>query len=228
MPPVASTTAGACTAPTPSCWPSPITCRVRPAARPSAVSSRSSDIACSITSMPVPSSAPAPAAASASRSALEISAPVASPPACTIRRRRCPPSLVSASTPPASESNLAPSAISRLTASGPSVTRARTASTSQIPAPAVSVSRRCCSGESPGPSAAAMPPCAQRVEPSSSSDLVTSSTLAPGSAACAFRAAVTPATPEPTTTTSACLIQPGGCESRRPAITQAPAGRSRR
>ncbi len=42
MPPVASTTARARAAPTPSRWPSPMTCRVRPPIRPSAVCSRSS------------------------------------------------------------------------------------------------------------------------------------------------------------------------------------------
>ena len=59
----------------------------------------------------------------------------------------------------------------------------------------------CCSGVSPAPSAAAMPPCAQRVEPAASTSLVTSRTR---SAECRARcsAAVSPAMPEPTTTTS--------------------------
>ncbi len=214
-PPVASTTALACTAPTPSCCPSPRTCRVIPAARPSAVRSRSSASACSITRSPPP----AVACVSAASRAREISAPVASPPACAIRRRRCPPSLVRASGPAGSRSNSAPVAISRRTASGPSVTSARTAAVSQTPAPAVSVSARCCSGESPGPSAAAMPPCAHRVEPSSSTDLVTSRMRASGRLRRIDSTAVTPATPEPTTTTSASSRQPGSGASSLPAIT---------
>lgn len=72
MPPVASTTAGACTAPTPSCWPSPMTCRVTPAVRPSASVSRSRTSAFSMVR--------SPAARTAPTSAREISAPVASPP----------------------------------------------------------------------------------------------------------------------------------------------------
>src|SRR5262249_3439950 len=70
-----------------------------------------------------------------------------------------------------------------------------------------------------GPRAAAIPPWAHLVDPSSSKDLVTSSTLRPGSALRAARAVVTPATPEPTTTTSARLTQPGsGASSRRAAV----------
>ena len=71
------------------------------------------------------------AASTAATSARWISAPVASPPACAIRSRWWPPSRVSDSSPSASWSNLVPSAISSRTASGPSVTSARTASTSQ-------------------------------------------------------------------------------------------------
>ena len=65
---------------------------------------------------------------SAAMSAREISAPVASPPACAIRSRWWPPSRVSLISPPASRSNSAPSATSSRTRSGPSVTSARTAS----------------------------------------------------------------------------------------------------
>src|SRR4051812_31901732 len=61
-----------------------------------------------------------------------------------------------------------------------------------------------------------MPPCAQRVEPASSSALVTSSTR-PEARAC--RAAVSPAMPLPTTTTSAVANQPGAAARRRLAIT---------
>src|SRR3954463_15553815 len=61
-----------------------------------------------------------------------------------------------------------------------------------------------------------MPPCAQRVEPASSSALVTRSTR-PAARACS--AAVSPAMPLPTTTTSAVANQPGAAARRRPAIT---------
>src|SRR3954462_6028347 len=61
-----------------------------------------------------------------------------------------------------------------------------------------------------------MPPCAQRVEPASSSALVTRSTR-PAARAC--RAAVRPAMPLPTTTTSAVANQPGAAARRRLAIT---------
>ena len=91
-PPEASTTARQRTAPTPSRWPSPITCRVIPATPPSAASSRSTARACSTTSM-------SGAAWIAATSARWISAPVASPPACAIRSRWWPPSRVSESTP---------------------------------------------------------------------------------------------------------------------------------
>ena len=63
-----------------------------------------------------------------------------------------------------------------------------------------------------------MPPCAHLVEPSSSSDLVISRMLLSGRALCVLSAAVTPAMPEPTTTTSARLTQPGGGASSRCAI----------
>ena len=91
-PPLASTTARQRTAPTPSRWPSPITCRVSPATPPSASSSRSTASACWITSMPG-------SASTAAISARWISAPVASPPACAIRSRWWPPSRVSESSP---------------------------------------------------------------------------------------------------------------------------------
>ena len=60
---------------------------------------------------------------------------------------------------------------------GPRCTSTRTASRSQAPAPATRVSTSCCSGVSPGPSAAAMPPCAHWVEPAASTSLVTTRTL---------------------------------------------------
>ena len=206
-PPLASTTARQCTAPTPSRWPSPITCRVTPATPPASSSSRSRARACWITSM-------SGARSTAAVSARWISAPVASPPACAIRSRWWPPSRVSASSPSGSWSNLVPSAISSRTASGPSVTSTRTASRSQAPAPATSVSTSCCSGVSPGPSAAAMPPCAHCVEPAASTSLVTTRTEPTWWRS--RSAAVRPAMPEPITTTSARVVQPGEGAARRP------------
>ena len=206
-PPLASTTARHSTAPTPSRTPSPITCRVTPATPPAASSSRSTASACSTTSM-------SGALATAEFSARWTSAPVASPPACTIRSRWWPPSRVSEISPSSSWSKLVPSAISSRTASGPSVTSARTAAGSHAPAPATRVSTSCCSGVSPGPIAAAMPPCAHWVEPAESTSLVTTSTLS----TCSRRrsAAVRPAIPEPTITTSARVVQPGSGAVRRP------------
>ena len=65
----------------------------------------------------------------------------------------------------------------------------------------------CWSGVSPGPSAAAIPPCAHLVEPSSILAFVTSKTDKPCDLR--FNAVVRPATPEPITTTSAEVLQPG-------------------
>ena len=158
--------------PTPSREPSPITWRVTPQTRPDSLLSASRTSACSMTSIPGSS-------VTAARRAREISAPVASPPACRIRLVRWPPSRVSAISPDAARSNTAPRAMSRATASGPSVTSAWTAFRSQRPAPAFKVSASCAAGESPGPSAAAMPPCAHFVDPSSTRALVTSKTEYP-------------------------------------------------
>ena len=208
-PPEASTTARHRTAPTPSCWPSPSTCSVSPATPPSAERSRSMASACWMTSI-------SGARSTAAMSARWISAPVASPPACAMRSRWCPPSRVRDSSPSGWWSKWVPSAMSSRTASGPSVTSARTASTSQAPAPATRVSRRCCSGVSPGPSAAAMPPWAHCVEPVPRTSLVTTVRCSEGSAAWMRSAAVSPAMPEPTTTTSARAVHPGEGAVRRP------------
>ena len=206
-PPEASTTARQRTAPTPSRWPSPMTCSVIPATPPSAASSRSTASACSTTST-------SGAAWIAATSARWISAPVASPPACAIRSRWWPPSRVSESSPSGEWSKLAPRAISSRTASGPSLTSTRTASGSQAPAPATRVSRWWSPGVSPGPRAAAMPPCAHCVDPAESTSLVTTRTL---STWCrSRRAAVRPAMPVPTTTTSAVVVHPGSSALRRP------------
>ena len=220
-PPEASTTARHRTAPTPSRWPSPITCRVTPATPaplptgPS--SSRSTARACSMTSI-------SGARRTAAIRARWISAPVASPPAWAIRSRWWPPSRVRLSSPSGSLSKTVPSAMSSWTAAGPSVTSACTASGSQTPAPATRVSRSWSAGESSGPSAAAMPPWAHWVEPALSTSLVTTSSLSARSAAWMRRAAVSPAMPEPTTTTSARVVHPGSgavsrCGTRRPGVS---------
>ena len=79
----------------------------------------------------------------AASNALETSAPVASPPACKILFRRCPPSLVNAISPVSDLSKTAPWAINFLTASGPSETKTSTAFVSHNPAPAAKVSFLC-------------------------------------------------------------------------------------
>ena len=95
----------------------------------------------------------------------------ARPPRRSPRRRRAgcapcewPPSRARWTSPVASRSKTAPSAISSSTRAGPSSTSTRTASTSHSPAPARSVSARCRSVESSSSwNTAATPPCAQRV-----------------------------------------------------------------
>ena len=187
-----------------------MTCSVTPQTAPSSAVSRSTTRACSTTSMPGSSTT----RCSAAMSAREISAPVASPPACAIRSRWWPPSRVSLISPSASRSNSAPSATSSRTRSGPSVTRMRTASGSHSPTPATRVSSRCSCGVSSGSSAAAMPPWAHCVDPADSTVLVTSSTRSTRSRS--RSAQVSPAMPEPTTTTSALVVHPGaGALSRR-------------
>ena len=199
-PPVARTTALAIARPTPSRLPAPITCKVTPQTSPISFFSASKTSAFSTTSI-------SGSFCTAASSARETSAPVASPPAWMIRLRKCPPSRVNAISPLASLSKIAPRSISLRTASGPSVTNTRTESTSQRPAPATKVSFSCASGESPSPSAAAIPPCAHLVEPSSTLAFVTSRTDKPNVRHCS--AVVSPAIPEPTTMTSACAVQPG-------------------
>ena len=102
-------------------------------------------------------------ACAASASARSISAPVASPPACTTRGSEWPPSIASSQHRRRARRTARPSPCSSRTRRGPSVTSTCTASMSQSPAPAVSVSVRWSSAESGSPSAAATPPCAYRV-----------------------------------------------------------------
>ena len=215
-----------------------MTWSVTPQTAPSSAVRRSTTRACSMTSMPGSSTT----RCSAAMSAREISAPVASPPACAMRSRWWPPSRVSLISPPASRSNSAPRATSSLTRSGPSVTRMRTASGSHSPTPATSVSSRCSCGVSSGSRAAAMPPWAHAVDPAESTVLVTSSTRSTRSRT--RSAQVSPAMPEPTTTTSALVVHPGAGAVRRrgtgaadgirrgldgmPAALRRPRGRARR
>ncbi len=206
MPPVARTTARARIAPTPSSAPSPSTCRVSPQARPSALRNRSRTRACSTSRIHG-------SRRTAACSARCTSAPVASPPACTIRSARCPPSRVSMSVPSGCRSNSAPSRISSRTRVGPSSTSTRTAAGSHSPTPAISVSLACAAGVSSGSSTAAIPPCAHRVDPSSMLTLVTTVTCRPCSRRCS--AAVSPATPEPTTSTSVVSLHPGWAAASR-------------
>ena len=72
----------------------------------------------------------------------------------------------------------------------------------------------CSAGLSSGDMTAAIPPCAQAVDPSSSTVLVTSRTRSTRRRS--RRAVVNPAIPEPTTMTSAVVVQPGaGARKRR-------------
>src|SRR6266545_3690235 len=115
IPPVASTTARARTAPTPSSVPSPSTCSVTPQARPARSRSRSRTSACSTRRIHG-------SRRTAACNARCTSAPVASPPAWTIRLAWCPPSRVSMSVPSGYRSKSAPQRISSRTRAGPSVT----------------------------------------------------------------------------------------------------------
>ena len=150
-----------------------MTCSVTPARRPSASRSRSSASACSTTSMPASSRTGghqragdlrAGGVAARVRDAVaEVAALAGQRDGAGRRRGRSARPGRSARAPPP----------------GPSVTSTRTASSSHSPTPATSVSCRCCLGESSSASAAAMPPCAHRVEPSLTCALVTSSTVRP-------------------------------------------------
>src|SRR5450759_3286089 len=120
--------------------------------------------------------------------------PVSAPSTLDTRRREWPPSRCS------SGSNGTPSVISSRTRAGPSSTRTLTALGRQRSRPARSVSIACRSAVSSSPIAPAIPPCACQLDESALWPLVSISTLAPRSAA--VRAAVRPAAPDPTTSTS--------------------------
>ena len=102
--------------------------------------------------------------------------------------------------------------MSLATSSGPSETSTRTASGMQRPAPATKVSSMCCWTVSSAPCTEAMPPCAHGVDPAATTSLVTTMTLPKSRHS---SAAVSPAMPEPTTTTSTSLTQPGISAARR-------------
>ena len=159
-------------------------------------------------------------------SAREISAPVASPPACAMRSRWWPPSRVSVISPPASRSNSAPSATSSRTRSGPSVTSTRTASASHSPTPGdegvVEVLLRGCP---PGRAQRRCRPAPTAVEPARENGL--RHEQHPVDPLAQAQRAVSPAMPDPTTTTSAAIVHPGAGALRR-RRQAAPAERSSR
>src|SRR5438445_3734301 len=134
-------------------------------------------------------------ASARSASTRRIRAPVAAPPACTTRRRECPPSR------PRSESKSTPSSTRLRTRAGASAVTAATALGRQSPLPARSVSSACSSALSSSPIAAATPPWARKLVEASSGPFETTTTSA---SSAATSAATRPATPPPTITRSAC------------------------
>ena len=130
-----------------------------------------------------------------------ISWPVRSS-ACTMRWLECPPSLArwkgtrAAAFPPSARVKRTPQLTRSRMARGPWLTRMRTRSWRQSPAPATKVSRAWSSTESSGAITEAMPPWARLVDPAQLSFLVRTRTR-PCSAA--FRAKDSPAMPLPTT-----------------------------
>ena len=166
-PPVARTTAGASTAPTPSRWPSPMTCSVSALAAPRSSMSRSSARAFSMRSMRRTARTAADERARDLR-ARRVTARVRDAVAevAALAGERDVAGLVGV--------EARAEAMSRRTAPGPSVTSARTASagrTGRRPRPGCRSRARPASRRRPR--AAAMPPWAQRVEPSSTCALVT-------------------------------------------------------
>ncbi len=123
---------------------------------------------------------------------------MASPPACTTRGTEWAPSRPSVMRP-STLSKRGHISMSSRTRSGPSLTSTCTASSSQRPAPAATVSWKWSSVESGGPNAAAIPPWARKVVVSSSVDFVSRPTRQRRAAP---TAAVRPAIPPPSTRTS--------------------------
>src|SRR5690606_10065244 len=118
----------------------------------------------------------------------------------TIRRCEWPPSRVRWSAP-SSRLNGTPSSHSRSIAAGACSITNSTVSRRLSPAPATIVSRIWSSNVSPASSTAAMPPCAQAVDPLVSVPLATTRTLR---SVASLNAAVRPAAPEPMMRTSYC------------------------
>jgi hypothetical protein len=137
----------------------------------------------------------------------DLGLPVASPPAWAMRSRWWPPSRVSLISPPASRSNSLPELhqfTHPLGALGDE--RAHGVDVAQTDAGDEGVVQVLLRGVL-GVEAAAMPPWAHCVEPAESTVLVTSSTRSTCSRS--RSAHVSPAMPEPTTMTSALVVQPG-------------------
>ena len=124
--------------------------------------------ACSITRTPA-------RPATCCQSTRLISRPVASR-ACSTRRTLCAPSRASARRPAGSRSKRAPQSTSCRTWRRPSSTSTSTARGSHSPSPAAIVSAAWRAGLSSSPTAAAMPPCAYPVLPSSDAALVNTTT----------------------------------------------------
>src|SRR5688500_18560946 len=141
--------------------------------------------------------------AAAFSSACWTARPVASA-TWTTRRWLWPPSRVRCqrapfSTAPSPGVNGTPSSASRSIAAGAFSTTNSTALRSLRPAPATIVSSIWLSNVSPASSTAAMPPCAQAVEPALIPPLASTATPSSGASA---SAALSPAAPEPRITTS--------------------------
>ena len=144
--------------------------------------------------------------AAAASSACWTAEPVASA-TWTMRRWLWPPSRVRCS---AAALGARTARRARSAARSPRARRSTTCSTtsrSLSPAPAIIVSWTCASKLSPSSSTAAIPPCAQPVAPSPSAPLAITATLR---VSARLSAAVSPAAPEPTISTSAlALMRPG-------------------
>ena len=152
-----------------------------------------------------------------------------------MRRWEWPPSRVRCqrSGPPSSPAlKGTPNSASRSMAAGARPTTCSTTARSFRPAPATIVSSTWSAKLSPASSTAAIPPCAQAVEPSSNPPLASTATRQWDGR---LSAAVSPAAPEPTITTSKGLVMGTGCrrgvergQRRRPLDRGVRSGRVRR
>lgn len=153
------------------------------------------------------------------------SAPVRSPCAWTIRLRLWAPSNPSRRRPSSPRSNSAPCAESHAIASGAAAVMARTTSGSHRPAPAARVSSAWSAGSSSGPTAAAMPPCAQPVDVPVLTAPALSTTQGSGLSSIA---AVSPASPAPMMTGQPASMTRVTSPPPRPASARRPAAPGRR